>query len=187
MSTWMAESILAVNSLFEGIQLYLSTFSEAVVIGISIIYYLSNKKARSKSRNVRYSQMLLTELEITVNYVSRSEDRADSNSALGIDLPSSVYDGLVSSTNISYFDKAIQEELHKFYTSVKNHNWKFGREAIRYESGTAALTLQWYYIEAMRESLVALTERVNGFRKRNEWNRRGKMVAKTLALYYDDE
>ena len=187
MPTGMTESILVINSLFEGIQLYLPTFSEAAVLGISITYYLSNKKARRKSRNVRYSQMLLTELEITANYVGQTEDRADSDSALGIDLPSSVYGGLVSSTNISYFDKSIQEELHKFYTDVRDHNWKFGREAMRYESGTGALTLQWHYIEAMRKSLVALTERVNGFRMRNEWNRRGKMVAKTLALYYDDE
>ena len=159
--------------------------AEAGVILSGIAYYLANQRARNKSRNVRYSQMLLTDLEAAANvWPWTYEERAASNEGLGIELPSDMYDGLVSSTNISYFDTCIQEELRAFYDMVRKHNREIGRASDG--APAARLTGQWDDAENMGSALLRVTDSVKDFRSRNELDSRLRKIAKPLHLYYEN-
>ena len=92
---------------------WLPTIIEALAIVGGLAFYLANWRARDRLRKVRYANMLLAELA-TLHRVMKMYDDKD-----GIDtiensteiLPHNVYDGLVTSTNLSYFDRPVQDRI----------------------------------------------------------------------------
>lgn len=159
---------------------------EAVLIIGGILYYIANRKVRNRSRNVRYSQMRLTDLQSTAIHLSAYEERANLTVMQGEDLPMDMYRGLVSSTNISCFETRMQEKLHLFYTMVRQYNREFGYESTR-ATDTARMTGQWDDMKPMVELMKSVTKCVKKFRDRNKLGKSRLVAAKVLQLAYDDE
>lgn len=112
---------------------WLPTITEVLVIGGGLMFYMANWRARHRLRKVRYANMLLAELKTL-------HDIANVKGAHGADhtsiensaeiLPHNVYDGLVSSTNPSYFDRSDQDRIHLSYELIIKHNRKFERGGV---------------------------------------------------------
>lgn len=105
----------------DSMELYLSWIFEtfAVIVGIFYLYY---RRLRHRMLKVRCADMLLVELRniradvdaVKGNYVPVHEAYYD--------LPHAAYDGLITSTNMSYFDTAIQHTLYSLYTNIHRYN-----------------------------------------------------------------
>ena len=86
----------------------------AVVAGV---FYLSYRRLRHRMLKVRHADMLLIEIESIGSIVDKIQ-RSNSDYPRPIQAaPDNIYTGLVNSTNISFFDTAIQYELHKLIRS----------------------------------------------------------------------
>lgn len=91
----------------------------AVIAGITYLYY---RRVRHRMLRVRCAEMLLVELRNIWTDVDLAKGNYIPDLKAYFDLPHSVYDGLITSTNISYFDVDIQHTLHSLYTHVHRYN-----------------------------------------------------------------
>ncbi len=91
----------------------------AVAVGGFYLYYRS---VRHRMLKVRCADMLLVEL----GNIRTDVDLAKCNYAPGSrpyqDLPRAMYDGLITSNNVSHFDVDIQQKLHSLYTHIHRYN-----------------------------------------------------------------
>ena len=108
--------------------------SQLVIDGIPILlgmlFLLGNRRAKHRLRNARYAQMMFIELKMIAGVLGRV-GRQDKHGTYWKKLPSNAYDGLVSSTNISYFDTQTQKALYYFYDNLKHHNQKLETSIIQ--------------------------------------------------------
>ena len=95
----------------------------AVCIGIAAgLFYIYYRRLRHRMMKVRCADMLLVELgNIGTDVDMVKGDYIPDHKAYQ-DLPRAVYDGLITSTNISYFDVGIQRTLHSLYASIHRYN-----------------------------------------------------------------
>ncbi len=100
-------------------------------------------------------------------------------------LPDNVYDGFVSSTNLSYFDKDLQEHLHDLYMNLKNYNEDvFPDENTRASKGMAIDPMGLF--DDLSDSVEEAIALVNEFRRRNRSAKRWRPLLKAIHWYYDD-
>lgn len=164
---------------------WLPTIMESLAIAAGLTFYLANWRARNQLRKVRYSNMLLAELATLHDIMKPYHDENDVENSTEI-LPHNVYDGLVSSTNISYFGKPLQERIHAFYGLVITHDRKFGPKP-----KMDTFDLSWPIGKDgkpmyLRRSLRSVMRDVTLFRNKNQTRKRLRPVLKALQLYYED-
>ena len=97
-----------------------------------------------------------------------------------------MYDGLCSSTSITYFDNAIQKKLHKAYSGVKRCDKISTEEEI---NGKPGYSIGYYDGEWVRsiannanEAIVVVEE----FRDKNRYRSKWLSLLKILRLEYED-
>ena len=101
-------------------------------------------------------------------------------------LPHAAYDGLMSSGNISFFDRKIQQRLHRFYWMVIEHNRPY---VTKPEIQT--INLFGGFNEdggevSIKDSLLPLIWAVEMFRDDHMVGERWMRVLKALRLAFDD-
>lgn len=96
-----------------------------------------------------------------------------------------MYNGLVSSTNLSYFYRSVQDKIHLLYELVIKHNRKFERGAVGGIdlSGPLDKDGEPRYLE---KELQQVIDTVTQFRDKNEPNKRWRPILKLLRWYYED-
>ncbi len=132
-----------------------------VVTGLVLMsVYFVQSYLRTREERVRYAGMLLVELRriyvATSPFTTRGSKRYWSGP-----LPKNVYDGLVSSTELSKFDSTLQISLHDFYRDVA-----LGK------------------LGDLGDVVYQLYHDVRNFQRRNEW-RRFSRVKMELTLILD--
>ena len=173
------------NTLLELCVDYGAPLVEALPLGLGAAYYLGNRRARGMQRNVRYADMLLTELETMAKHLGLPDERLYLPITM-CNLSCNVYDGLVSSTNLSYFDKLVQENLHSFYRIVKQYNLELESERVGHTHDSTSVSN-----EVSNENLVGVlrtvTDEIDRFSKQNKMHKWLRPAAKILRLYYEDK
>lgn len=167
---------------------WLPTIIEALAIVGGLAFYLANWRARDRLRKVRYANMLLAELA-TLHRMMKPYDGEG-----GVDtiensteiLPHNVYDGLVSSTNLSYFDKPVQHKIHSFYELVMVHDCKFDPRPAMPVSDLLGPTDECGEPRYLKSSLPSVMRAVTLFRDKNQPDERWRPVLKLLRWYYED-
>lgn len=91
----------------------------AVVAGIFYLYY---RRLRHRMLKVRCANMLLVELGGIWSEIDLAKGNYTPDAKAYQDLPSSVYNGLITSTNLSHFDVKIQGDLHDLYAHIQRYN-----------------------------------------------------------------
>ena len=165
---------------------WLPTIIEALAIIVGLTLYLGNWRARDRLRKVRYANMLLAELTILHRMMKPyDKDGVDSIESSTEVLPHNVYDGLVSSANLSYFDKPLQDSIHSFYELVMIHDRKFGPKPALPTIDSFGPTDESGEPRYLKSSLRQVTRAVTLFRNKNQPNERWRPVLKMLRWYYD--
>ena len=167
---------------------WLPTIIEALAIVVGLTFYLANWRARDRLRKVRYANMLLAELE-TLHRMMKPYDKDDGVYTIENSteiLPHNVYDGLVSSTNLSYFDKPVQNLIHSFYELVIIHDRKFGPKPTVDTFDAFGPTDEDGKQRYLKNSLRQIIREVTLFRDRNQPDERWRPVLKMLRWYYED-
>ena len=95
---------------------------QTALLPAGALFYLWVHRIRHRLRKVRYAKMLLSELVIL--HKSLESIKLNRYQWHGQHEPftHSVYDGLVTSTNISYFGRDVQDALHQLYGLVEAIN-----------------------------------------------------------------
>lgn len=170
---------------------------DALAIPSGIVYVLLNRRARHRLRNARLAVALLEELYYTRKRFSELIDSAvameKSPQASGqqdfepgsyrfLSLHS-VYDGLVSSSNITYFDRDTQRLLHYVYSGIQ---W-FGKDA---DQITRASAMRWVINDkelanGTLDNMDDVIRVVEAFRDRNLCKGRWCPILKAIGLAYD--
>lgn len=171
---------------------WLPTLTEILVIGGGLMFYMANWRARHKLRKVRYADMLLAELKALHDTAKPYIDDVDGAHDIehgSIEnsteiLPHNVYDGLVSSTNLSYFDRAVQDKIHSFYELVIRHNRRVEKNVPGGDMlAPAYMDREPRYLE---KELLQTIDTVTEFRDKNRPNKRWRPILKLLRWYYED-
>ena len=165
---------------------WLPTIIEALAIVVGLTFYLANWHARDRLRKVRYANMLLAELEILHRIMQPYDDGDHIIENSTETLPHNVYDGLVSSTNLSYFDKPVQDLIHSFYELVIIHDRKFGPKPAVATFDAFGPTDEDGNQRYLKSSLQQIIREVTLFRDRNRPDERWRPVLKMLRWYYED-
>lgn len=105
----------------DGLALHLGWVFEAFAV-IAGIFYLYYRRLRHRMLKARCASMLLVELRNIWADVDLVKGRYVPDQNAYYDLPHAVYDGLITSTNMSYFDTAIQHTLHSLYANIRRYN-----------------------------------------------------------------
>lgn len=92
------------------------------LLPVGALFYLGVHRARHRLRKIRYAKMLLPELDSMHNSLMTINEHHGQWSGLHEPFAHNVYDGLVVSTNISYFDSVVQDKLHSLYELVEEIN-----------------------------------------------------------------
>ena len=131
----------------------------AVIAGI---FYLGYRHLNHRMLKVRCSNMLLVELDNIRTDADLVKGSYTPDTKSYQDLPRAIYDGLIISNNISYFDVNIQKKLHSLYTNIHRYN-TVAAESRRVGS-TAAQTFKIEYINRpMEESnLEGVNQEIGG-------------------------
>ena len=179
--------------------LLLIMVAEAVPITGGILYALANYRARHRLRNARFAGALLTEIrtihkefkEIMDDHDRVEKDPQKPGQVTVSEGPfdhiflRNVYDGLVASSNIAYFDRDIQENLHRMYVDIE-----FLRRLItRYERGDVS---GWHiprgkeWADGILHNMDGVVQMVTDFHTRNQCRSRWCHVLKAIRLAYDD-
>ena len=111
-----------------------------ITIVITAIFYYVARLRKTRMRAKRYADAFLNELERIKKYLGPSPDdltRCDDSPAdsvryiasppimqPSVKFPRNVYDGFVSSTNITIFGKDLQQKMHIFYTDMEEYEYK---------------------------------------------------------------
>lgn len=156
----------------------------AVPILLALVY-LGNRCVRPRLRNVRYAQMLLMEFQTIRELVESSDDGGKSSA--GMPLPRSVYDGLVASTNLSYFDMPVQKEIHTFYNLVAWYNNTVVPGAMQHYTSYKKVFDDHGGMTRLMDNLKKATDMVDEFRERNRIKGWWRLALKLVILGRDDE
>lgn len=163
---------------------WLPIILEASAIAGGLIFYVKNWQARDRLRKVRYANMLMNELKAIWDAIKHAENN-DYHEEFLEPLPDNVYDGFVSSTNLSYFDKDLQEHLHDLYMNLKDYNEDaFPDENARVIKGVAITPMG--LLDDLSNSVEEAITLVKEFRQRNRPNKRWRPLLKAVHWYYDD-
>lgn len=185
---------------------WLPVILEVSTIVGGLVFYMKNRQARDRLRNVRYANMLLGELNVVwATVVSVKE--CDHNDEILEPLSDNIYDGLVSSTNLSYFDADIQNLLYETYTSIKDFNTMFSSVRARVvvsgglvfrpasqwpdpcdnepSNNTSEDNARVELLSGILTGAEAAIYKVGEFRRRNKPARWLRLL-KALHWYYDD-
>lgn len=161
---------------------WLPVILEASAIGGGLLFYVKNRQARDRLRNVRYANMLMNELEETQRTIERI---ARNGYGDGLEpLPGNVYDGLVLSTNFSYFDGSLQNHLHKVYGHIGDYNERVFRDRDAYHQRGQSLPPD-HMLDGLKAPVKEAIALVKAFRARNKPTRWLRLL-KALHWYYDD-
>ena len=162
-----------------------SSITLEVIIGLGgFIWYILNRRARDRRLKVRLANMLHTELvEILIRLQPAPERDAAKNVMLP--LPYQTYDGLISSTNISYFDKRIQRLLYMIYLGVKNTNMGdptpiYLRQKLT-DGKVSVKESEW--LSGLVDSAIVKVEK---FRDHHQYSGHGLTILKAIHWAYDD-
>ena len=171
---------------------------DALAIPLGILYVLLNRRARHRLRNARLASALLVEL-----YYIRDELTKIIDSTVKMEKMSqaqgqhdfmqydyehlfqrNVYDGLVSSSNIAYFDRRIQKRLHAVYYAVR---W-FSKDISRVtHAGVTGLVISNKKLaDDVLGSADKAIQAVEVFRDCNQYRGRWFPVLKAIDLAHDD-
>ena len=132
-----------------------------LVTGVVLVgVFFVQTRLKLRADRVRFAGMLLIELAAIYESVSPFTPYGFPRYRTGA-FSTNVYDGLVSSAELSKFDDGLQELLHKVYRGVKNGN-----------------------LNDLDDSVYQIYHDVSYFRFRNEWKRLNKMTT-GLALILD--
>lgn len=167
---------------------WLPTIIEVLAIGGGLAFYLANWRARDRLRKVRYADMLLAELATLHRMIKPYGDEGvvDTVENSTEILPHNVYDGLVASTNLSYFDRPVQDKIHSFYGLVIEHDRKFGPKPAMQTFTLTGPTDEYGEPMDMWGAIRTTMRAVRQFRNRNRPNKRWRSVLKLLKWYYED-
>ena len=155
---------------------------EAVLVIVGFFWYALNRRARNRRLKVRLATATLTEVGGIGAFVENALRSHPSDENV-IPLPRGVYDGLVSSTNIAYFDDGVQKKLHELYYGIRLYNEttfpQFSvREGIRVPPKGV--------LEDLLKFVNTANTAVKQFRDRYMYRGRWRGVLKFLHWYYDD-
>ena len=187
---------VAVTALMETL---LPVAFEALPIIGGILYVLSNRRARHRLRNARLAGALLVELCSTHKFLREvidsntrmkkirqgAKSSSEGGGGFGHYIQSNVYDGLVSSSNIAYFDHDTQENLHSMYVDAKLIGHKISRAKYDDVSGWIIDGDKGWADGVLRGADEAI-QAVETFRDRNRYRGRWLPVLKAIHLAYDD-
>lgn len=123
------------------------------------VYFVKNY-LQTRADRVRYAGMLLVELKAIYTATSPFTSYRSLKNWRG-PLPTNVYDGLVSSTELSKFNATLQARLHDLYRDVTN-----------------------YEIDALGDAVYYMYQDVRDFRRHNEWRRLNRVKIE-LGLILD--
>lgn len=129
--------------------------------------------------------MLLMEFQ-TIRELVESPDDGDKSSA-GMPLPRNVYDGLVASTNLSYFDMSVQKEIHTFYTLVAWYNSTIAPGTMQHYTAYKEVFDDRDGMTRLKDGLEKATDMVDEFRERNRIKGWWRLALKLVVLGRDDE
>ena len=174
--------------IMDSMALHLGWIFEAFAI-IAGIFYLYHRRLRHRMLKVRCADMLLVELRniganvdlVKGNYVPDQDSYYD--------LPHAVYDGLITSTNMSYFDTAIQRTLHSLYTNIHRYNMVApqSRETPKYaQTKPVNVRINRPMAESNLEGLIkkldTSVEIVQKFHDKHKPEGRGRAIASMFGL-----
>lgn len=163
---------------------WLPIILEASAIAGGLIFYVKNWQARDRLRKVRYANMLMNELKAIWDSIKRAESD-DYHEEFLEPLPDNVYNGFVSSTNLSYFDKDLQEHLHDLYMNLKDYNKStFPDENPRAIKNVVLTPIG--LLDILSDSVEEAIVLVNEFLQRNRSAKRWRPLLKAIHWYYDD-
>lgn len=155
---------------------------EAILVMVGFFWYALNRRARNRRLKVRLATASLTEIGGVGAFVEDALRSHPSNEDL-VPLPRGVYDGLVSSTNIAYFDGDVQKKLHELYYNIRLYNetafpQQFGAgEGIRVPPRGA--------LEDLLGFVNTANTAVEQFRDRHRYRGRWLAILKVVHWEYD--
>ena len=172
---------------------------DALAILLGVLYVLGNRRARHRLLKARCADALLIELyavhktlkemaDSSIEMKKLSQARGQQSWQTGgfeSLFQRNVYDGLVSSSNIAYFDRDIQEKLHGVYGDVK----LFGMNIARVErAGVSGWEIEdgKEWMEDVPHGADEAVRVVEAFRDRNRYAGRWLRLLKALGLAYED-
>ena len=155
---------------------------EVVLVIVGFFWYALNRRARNRRLKVRLATATLTEVGWIGALVEDVLRSYPSNEDL-VPLPRGVYDGLVSSTNIAYFDDGVQKKLHELYYGIRLYN----ETAFPQFSAREGICVP---PKGVLEDLLKFVNTANAavkqFRGRYMYRGRWRGVLKFLHWYYED-
>ena len=168
--------------------LHLSWIFEAFAV-IAGIFYLYYRRLRHRMLKVRCADMLLVELRNIWTDVDLAKSNYTPDQKAYQDLPRAVYDGLVVSTNISYFDTDIQHTLHSLYTNIHRYNTValHSRRGLGYDEsvpqkGNINRPLAESNLEGLIKKLDISVEMVGKFHDKHKPEGNGRFIAVMFGL-----
>lgn len=141
--------------------------TEAGVAAGSLTVYFLHRRARNQLRKYRYAGAILGELNDihdTLNSIIKHEYQSGEERVL----PRNVYDGFVTSTNIVYFDDAIQEQLHAIYRKMRWPQRASFTEKTGPHSSRTSFGVSPDWVASMIELVVGAIDEVKRFRNQNK-------------------
>ena len=161
------------------------TITLEVILGAGgFLWYILNRRARDRRIKARLASTLLDELVTILSRIRTAKEHPDSDQPL-FPLPSSTYNGLTSSTNISYFDRRIPGVLHGIYTTIEELHFiqrpTTHANLIKNIEQTAIGNLD--EMLGTVEKAVTLVEQ---FRDRHRYRGRWLAILKAIHWEYDD-
>ena len=94
---------------------------DILIISLGVLYLLGNRWLRHRIRKARLANALLVEIQ-TVRDIFRKTDNTTEieNAEHHHNTMRIVYDGLLTSSNIAYFDSILQRKIHGAYMEINN-------------------------------------------------------------------
>lgn len=156
----------------------------AIIAGI---FYLGYRHLNHRMLKVRCSNMLLVELDNVQTNADLIKYSYTPDTKSYPDLPRAIYDGLIISNNISYFDVDIQKKLHSLYANIHRYNI-VAAESRRVRATSAPMSKTEYInrpmeVSNLKELITKLKDAsdiVEKFRDRNE----PRSIARFTAIVF---
>lgn len=198
MLEWLEQIPYWLNQVLQGAD-YVIQRVDVLAIPLGILYVLGNRRARHQLLKVRCADALLIELYSVHKMLKEIVDNAieigitsqmfgpygNRQGEFGYLFQRNVYDGLVSSSNITYFDHGMQKKLHGLYGDVKLFGWNISKVAHGDVSGWSVEANE-AWVKNMPHRMDETIRAVKAFRNRNRYRGRWLRLLKALGLEYED-